>query len=129
MNHKRKMLLNIEYNEITRLGGIGKEDTDKDVILVAKKDGQYGLMKNKKVLIDFRYQDIYYTGVENLFIVTRNTKTGIFNSLGEKILSVKYDEIEVHETYIQTKIGDETAYYNLLGNRVDKSTIEELKEK
>ena len=128
MNHKRKMLLNIEYNEITRLGGIGKEDTDKDVILVAKKDGQYGLIKNKKVLIDFRYQDIYYTGIENLFIVTRNTKTGIFNSLGEKILSVKYDEVEVHETYIQTKSGDETAYYNLLGNRVDKSTIEEIKK-
>ena len=28
-----------------------------------------------------------------------------------------------------TKLNNETAYYNLLGNRVDKSTIEELKEK
>jgi len=128
MNYKRKMLLNIEYNEITRLGGIGQEDTDKDVILVAKKNGQYGLIKNKKVLIDFRYQSIDYSGISNLFLVTRNTKTGVFNSLGEKVLSVKYDEIEVHETYIQTKLGDETAYYNLLGNRVDKSTIEELKK-
>jgi len=129
MNYKRKILLNIEYNEIIRLGGIGREDTDKDVIIVAKKDGQYGLIKNKKALIDFRYQSIDYTGVENLFLVTRNTKTGIFNSYGDKILSVKYDEVEVHETYIQTKLGDETAYYNLLGNRVDKSTIEELKDK
>ena len=129
MNHKRKMLLEIEYNEITRLGGIGSEDTDRDVILVAKKDGQYGLIKNKKVLIDYRYQSIDYSGVNNLFMVTRNTKTGVFNSLGEKILAVKYDEVEVHETYIQTKLADETAYYNLLGNRVDKSTIEEIKEK
>ena len=31
--------------------------------------------------------------IENLFIVKRNTKTGVFNSLGEKILSVKYDDI------------------------------------
>lgn len=129
MNYKRKLLLNIEYNDIIRLGGIGTEDTDKDVILVAKKDGQYGLIKNKKVLIDFRYQAIDYSGVQNLFIVTRNTKTGVFNSLGGKILSVKYDEVEVYDTYIQTKLGDETAYYNLLGNRVDKSTIEEIKEK
>ena len=128
MNYKRKTLLDIEYNEITRLGGISKEDTDKDIFIVAKKNGQYGLIKNKKVLIDFRYQDIYYTGIENLFIVTRNTKTGVFNSVGEKILSVKYDEVEVNETYIQTKLGDETAYYNLLGNRVDKSTIEEIKK-
>ena len=38
-----------EYNEILRLGGIGSEDTDKDIFLVAKKNGQYGLIKNKKV--------------------------------------------------------------------------------
>ena len=123
MNYKRKMVLDTEYNDVVRLGGIGSEDTDKDIILLAQKNGQYGLIKNKKVLIDFKYQEISYTGVENLFLVTRNTKTGVFNSRGEKILSVKFDEVEVHETYIQTKSGDETAYYNLLGNRVDKSTI------
>lgn len=128
MNYKRKLLLKTEYNEIIRLGGINSENTDKDVFLVAKKDGQYGLIKNKEVLIDFRYQSIDYTGVENLFLVTRNTKTGIYNSLGEKILAVKYDEVEVHDTYIQTKLSGETAYYNLHGNRVDKSTIEEIKK-
>ena len=128
MNYKRKMLLDIEYNDIVRLGGITGEDTDKDIILLAQKNGQYGLIKNKKVLIDFRYQAIYYSGVENLFIVTRNTKTGIYNSYGEKILAIKYDDVEIYETYIQTKLGDETAYYNLLGNRVDKSTIEEIKK-
>jgi len=129
MNYKRKILLETEYNDIIRMGEIGLENTDEDIILLAQKNGQYGLIKNKKVLIDFRYQAIYYTGVQNLFTVTRNTKTGVFNSLGEKILSVKYDEVEVHETYIKTKLGDDIAYYNLLGNRVDKSTIEEIKEK
>lgn len=129
MSYKRKMILDTEYNEIQRLGGIGSEDTDKDIFLVAKKNGQYGLIKNKKVIIDFRYQSIDYSGVENLFLVTRSTKTGVYNSKGEKILAVKYDEVEVHDTYIQTKLNNETAYHNLLGNRVDKSTIEELKEK
>lgn len=128
MNYKRKILLNTEYNEIQRLGGIGSENTNKDIIIVAQKDGQYGLLKNKKVIIDFRYQSVDYSGVENLFIVTRSSKTGVYNSLGEKILAVKYNEVDVHDTYIQTKLNDETAYYNLRGNRVDKSTIEELKE-
>lgn len=129
MNYKRKVLLNTEYNEIQRLGGIANEDTDKNIIMVAKKDGQYGLLKNGKVIIDFRYQSIDYSGVEHLFIVTRSSKTGVYNCSGEKILAVKYNEVDVHDTYIQTKLNDETAYYNLLGNRVDKSTIEELKEK
>lgn len=128
MNYKRKILLDIEYNDIMRFGGIIGENTDKDIILLAQKNGQYGLVKNKKVLIDFRYQSIDYSGISNLFLVTRNTKTGVFNSLGKKMLAVKYNEIEIHETYIQTKLGDETAYYNLLGNRVDKSTIEEIKK-
>ena len=129
MTYDRKVLLETEYNEIQRLGGIGTENTDEDIFLLAKKDGQYGLIKNKKVVIDFRYQSIDYSGVENLFIVTRSTKNGVYNSLGDKILSVKYDEVDVNETYIQTKLKDETAYYNLLGNRIDKSTIKEENNK
>ena len=128
MNYKRKKLLDTEYNELLRLGGIGSENTDKDILLVAKKNGQYGLVKNKKVMIDFRYQSIDYSGVNNLFIVTRSSKTGVYNSAGKKILAVKYDEVKVHETYLETKLKDETAYYNLLGNRIDKSTIKEEKE-
>ena len=125
MDYKRKKLLDTEYNEIIRLGGIGSENTDKDIILVAKKDGQYGMVKNKKVVLDFRYQSIDYSGVNNLFIVTRSSKTGVYNSVGKKILAVKYEDVQVHNNYIETKLKDETAYYNLLGNRIDKSTIKE----
>ena len=127
-NYKLKELLSVQYNEIIRLGGIGSEDTDKDIILIAKKDGQYGLIKNKKVIIDFKYQSIDYTGVNNLFILTRSSKTGVFNSVGDKILPVKYDEVQVKENYIYTKLDKEEAYYNLLGNRIDKSTIKEEEE-
>ena len=129
MNCKRKVLLDTEYNDIQRLGGIENEDTDNNIMLVAQKDGQYGFIKNKKVVIDFRYQSIDYSGVGHLFIVTRSSKVGVYNCSGEKILAVKYNEVDIHDTYIQTKLNNETAYYNLLGHRVDKSTIEELKEK
>lgn len=128
MNYKRKKLLDIEYNEIIRLGGIGSEDTDKDVFILAKKNGQYGLIKNKKVIIDFKYQSIDYSGVNNLFIVTRSTKNGVYNSKGEEILAVKYEEVEVHDNYIKTKLDKETAYYNLLGYRIHESTIEKDEE-
>ena len=49
MNYKRKVLLDTEYNEIQRLGGIENEDTDNNIMLVAQKNGQYGFIKNKKV--------------------------------------------------------------------------------
>lgn len=129
MNYKGKILLEVEYNDIIRLGGIGSEDTDKDVFLVAKKNGQCGLIKNKKVVLDFRYQSIDYSGVNNFFIVTRSTKTGVYNSTGKKIISVKYDSVQVHDNYIYTKLKDEEAYYNLNGNRIDKGSIKEDDEK
>ncbi len=128
-NCKLKELLKVEYNEILRLGAIDGEDTDKDIIIIAKKDGQYGLIKNKKVIIDFRYQSIDYTGVNNLFILTRSSKSGVFNSVGDKILPVKYDEVQVKENYIYTKLNKEEAYFNLLGNRIDKSTIKDVEDK
>ena len=128
-NYKLKELLKVEYNEIMRIGGISSENTDKDVIIIAKRNGQYGLMKNKKIIIDFKYQSIDYSGINNLFILTRNSKSGVFNLLGDKILPVKYDEVQVKETHIYTKIDKEEAYFNLLGNRIDKSTIKEAEEK
>ena len=125
MTYKRKIILDIEYNDLIRIGGMNVEDSEKDIFLIAQKDGQYGLIKNKKIIIDFKFQSIDYSGIGDLFIVKRNTKNGVYSSIGKKIISVKFDEVEVHETYIYTKLGESEAYYNLLGNRIDKSTIEE----
>ena len=49
--------------------------------------------------------------------------------LGDKVLAVKYDEVEVKDTHIETKLKEETAYYNLKGNRIDKSTIKKEDKK
>lgn len=125
---KRKLLYKPEYGEIIRLGGISAEDTDKDIFLVLNKNGQCGLTKNKKTMIEFKYQSIDYSGCNNLFIVTRNKKMGVCKSNGEKILQTKYDEIQVKDSYIYTKSGKEEAYFNLNGNRIDKGTIKEETE-
>lgn len=128
ITYKRKLLYKPEYSEIIRLGEIGSEDTDQNIFLILSKNGQCGLVKNKKTILEFKYQSIDYSGSNNLFIVTRNEKSGICDSKGEKILSTKYDQIEAKNTYIYTKTGSEEAYFNLNGNRIDKSTIEEKKE-
>lgn len=127
MNKNQKLLLNTEYSEILRIGDVKGEDTDKNIFIIARKDGQCGLIKNKKVMIDFKYQDINYSGVENLFILTRGTKQGVYNSKGKKILTTKYEELTINDEYIYTKIGKEEKYFNLKGEEIDKSTIKEEK--
>ena len=123
MNNKQKMLLNPEYSEIIRIGDIKNEDTDKNIFIIARKNGQCGLIKNKKVVIDFRYQDINYSGIENLFILTRGTKLGVYNSKGRKILATKYEDLTVNDTYIYAKDNDSDKYYNLKGEEIDKDSI------
>ncbi len=125
MNKRQKLLLNTEYSEILRIGDVKGEDTDKNIFIIARKDGQCGLIKNKKVMIDFKYQDINYSGVENLFILTRGTKQGVYNSKGKKILTTKYEELTINDEYIYTKIGKEEKYFDLKGEEIDKSTIKE----
>ena len=77
--------------------------------------------------IDFNFQDINFCGVENLFILTRGTKQGVYNSKGKKILTTKYEELTINDEYIYTKIGKEEKYFNLKGEEIDKSTIKEDK--
>lgn len=128
MNKKQKILLNTEYSEMLRIGDISGEDTDKNIFIIARKNGQCGLIKNKKVIIDFKYQDIDYSGVENLFILTRNTKLGVYDSKGKRILSTKYEEVIVNDNYIYTKNGEEEKYYNLKGQEIEKDSIKQEEE-
>ena len=125
IKNNQNILLNTEYSEIIRIGGIKGENTDNDIFITATKNGQMGLIKNKKKIIDFKYQDINYSGIENLFIVVRGTRQGVYNSKGKKILSVKYDEINIEDYYIYTKKGDEEKYFDLNGKEISKEQIKE----
>lgn len=124
MNSNQKILLDTDYSEIIRIGGINGEDTDKNIFIIARKNGQCGLIKNKKVIIDFKYQDINYTGIDDLFIVTRNTKYGLCNSKGKIILQANYEEINVNDTYIYTINNNVENYFNLDGKEISKDDID-----
>ena len=124
----QRVLLNTEYSEIIRIGGIKNENTDKNIFILAAKNGRWGLVKNRKKVIDFKFQDIDYSGVNDLFIVAKGTSLGVYNSKGKKILNTKYDDINITDTYIYTKKGEEEKYFNLKGKEIDKSGINENDE-
>ena len=125
LKSNQNMLLNTDYSELIRIGGIKGENTDKDIFITASKNGQMGLMKNKRKVIDFKYQDLNYSGVENLFILTRGTKLGVYNSKGKKVLNIKYDAVNIEDDYIYTKKGEEEKYFDLKGKEISKDQIKE----
>ena len=119
----KQKLLNTEYSDIIRIGGIKGENTDKNIFILAAKNGRCGLVKNKKTVIDFKFQDIDYSGINNLFIVTKGKNLGVYNSKGKKIINTKYDDINITDKYIHTKKDEEEKYFNLNGKEIDKSQV------
>lgn len=116
INYKFKNLLKIEYNEIYRLSGI--DINDANIYLVARKNGQYGLVKDKKNIIDFKYQEIMYTGINNLLILTKGSKKGLYNIEGEKIVNTKYEDIYIEDTYINAVKNGKETHFDFYGNEI-----------
>lgn len=68
INYKGKTLLETEYNEIARINYI---NDDESVYLVAFKNGQAGLFKNKSKVLENEYEDIQFDNINNLLILQR----------------------------------------------------------
>lgn len=125
LKKNKQKLLDTQYNEIIRIGGIVNEDTDKNIFILATKNGQYGLIKNRKKVIDFKYQGLDYSGISNLFIAKRGSKYGVINSKGKKIIDFKFDDLYINEDYICAKQNEKDNYFDLKGKAIEPKSAEE----
>lgn len=91
-----KTLLEIEYNEIQRITDV-KEN---DIYLIAAKNGQYGLFKNKEQVIGNEYQSITYNLTDETLILQKTKKFGVANLDGKIIIPVEYKQIDSIGMYI-----------------------------
>lgn len=111
-----KKVLSVEHNEIERILDTKNE---KDTYLIASKNGKYGVIKNKKILIDYSYQGIEYDSNNSLFEVEKNEKYGIIDYNGKIIIPLEYEGIEIKGIYVQAYKNDgEMIVYNMQGEKV-----------
>jgi len=111
---KGKNILNVEFNDIIRI----KED--KEIYLIASKNGQYGLYKGKKQIIKPEYQSIICT--ENgALIIERNGQFGIANKKGEIKVEPIYSGIEQNGIYLYAQNSRKKDVYDSEGNKKDIS--------
>lgn len=99
-----KMLLETEYNEIQRITDV-KEN---DIYLIAAKNGQYGLFKNKEQVIGNEYQSITYNLTDETLILQKTKKFGVANLDGKIIIPVEYKQIDNTGIYIYATNEDGT---------------------
>ena len=86
INDNGKAILDLEYNEIERVVNIKDSNS---VYLLAAKNGQVGLYKNNKQLIDHNYEIIEYDSLNDVFVAQKGDKQKRFTKTGEDVLEAE----------------------------------------
>lgn len=115
MNNKGKQILKPEFNNIRRFLLIEGKDT----YLEVAKNGQVGILKNGKEILEYKYQDIEYNPTNKTFKLERNSKYGVCNLDGKIIVPIEYEDIRTAGLYLQVTKNSETETFDLNGNKVE----------
>ena len=126
INYKGDIILKPEFSEIERITEL---EDEKNVYLVAYKDGQAGLLRDKKVILNYEYEDISYNAYNNVFVVQRNGKQGIVDRDGKIKLDTKYTDITFGGTYVNAKEDGQSKVLDLNGNEVTNGYISNMPTK
>ena len=110
-----RILLDAEYTNLSRV----LEIDSNDIYLIASKKGQYGVIKNKDVKVNFAYQSVEYNKDTELYAVQRSEQYGVVNIDGQVIIPIEYKSISFNGTYILAKTYTEEIYYNKEGKKTD----------
>lgn len=116
INYRGTKILKENYTQIERVTEI---EDDNNIYFVAFKDGQAGLLKNNKEILNYEYEDIQYNGLSDIFIVQRNGKYGAITKEGNTIIYTEYDNIYTGGIYLNAVKDGTTQVFDLQGNRID----------
>lgn len=116
INNKGKRILKLEYNDISRVNEIPVEE---GVYLILAKNGQYGLVKNKKNIINNEYQDIDYDRTNNIFIIQKNKSFGVSDATGKIIIPIENTNVQAKGEYIYVEKNNLRDVYDASGNKTN----------
>lgn len=108
-DYEGSQMLDVEYNEITRL----LEGSDKDnIYLIVAKNGQYGVFINNNKIINTKYQSISYDTNMQMFIVEITGQYGAIDEKGNEILKTEYSSLEIKGMHLYLEKNEEQKVLN-----------------
>jgi len=116
ISYKGKEILKPEYNEILRITEVMDNE---NVYLINSKNGQYGITRNNKVILENEYQSIRYDYTNEVVVIEKTGKYGIATLDSEILVPVQYDQIDITGIYIYAKNSQGVTVYNSNGNQVN----------
>lgn len=115
IDYKGDVILDTEYTEISRITEI---DDDNNIYLIAYKDGQAGVLKNKKQILNHEYEGIIYNATNNVFTVQRNGKYGLVDMDGKIKIEPQYTKLIWGGIYLKAEKDGVQTIIDANGNEV-----------
>lgn len=125
IDYNGKVLVEPQYESISRVLEYENED---DIYLIFMDHGKKGVIKNKKIIIRPRFQNVNYYNTSDIFIANKNGKYGFYDADGDEILKPEYTSYSVAGEYISVKKDDNMMLYDLHGNLVNTNNYKSMAE-
>ena len=111
----------------TQLERVTEISDDKNIYFIAFKDGQAGLLKNNKEIVNYEYEDIQYNVLSDVFIIQRNGKYGATTREGKTILYPEYSSVYTGGIYINAVKDNVIEVFDLQGNKIETDINSKIK--
>lgn len=113
----------------TQLERVTEISDDKNIYFIAFKDGQAGLLKNNKEIVNYEYEDIQYNVLSDVFIIQRNGKYGATTREGKTILYPEYSSVYTGGIYINAVKDNVIEIFDLQGNKIETDINSKIKQR
>ena len=123
-NYRGTIILNPIYTQLERVTEIANE---KGVYFIAFKNGQAGLLKNNKEILNYEYEDIQYNVLGSIFVTKRNGKYGAVNQEGTTVLYPEYDNVYTGGMYLNALKDKDIFIFDLNGNKIETDEVSKTK--
>lgn len=123
-NYRGTIILNPIYTQLERVTEIANE---KGVYFIAFENGQAGLLKNNKEILNYEYEDIQYNVLGSTFVTKRNGKYGAVNQEGTTVLYPEYDNVYTGGMYLNALKDKDIFIFDLNGNKIETNEVSKTK--
>ena len=123
-NYRGTIILKPIYTQLERVTEIANE---KGVYFIAFKNGQAGLLKNNKEILNYEYEDIQYNVLGSIFVTKRNGKYGAVNQEGTTILYPEYDNVYTGGMYLNALKDKNIFIFDLNGKKIETNEVSKTK--
>lgn len=123
-NYRGTIILNTIYTQLERVTEIANEN---GVYFIAFKNGQAGLIKDNKEILNYEYEDIQYNVLGSIFVTKRNGKYGAVNQEGTTVLYPEYDNVYTGGMYLNALKDKDIFIFDLNGNKIETNEVSKTK--